>query len=84
MISRTREPRLYQGEQRTELQIRPVYGLTTAAAIWMSAAMGIACGAGRLTIALGGTVLTLLILKFKLPWAKKDNPFITFTTKRSS
>jgi|MDSY01.2.fsa_nt_gb putative Mg2+ transporter-C (MgtC) family protein len=72
------------GEQRTELQIRPVYGLTTAAAIWMSAAMGIACGAGRLTIALGGTVLTLLILKFKLPWAKKDNPFITFTTKRSS
>lgn len=36
------------GEQRTELQIRPVYGLTTAAAIWMSAAMGIACGAGRL------------------------------------
>lgn len=71
-------------DQKTAIQIRPVYGLTTAAAIWMSAAMGIACGAGRLTIALGGTLMTLMILKFKFPWARQQmNPFISFSSKRS-
>ena len=71
------------GSDRTQLTIRPVYGLTTAAAIWMSAAMGIACGAGRLTLCIGGTLLTVAVLKFKLPWKSSANPFISFSSKRS-
>ncbi len=37
-------------------------GLTTAAAIWMSAALGVAAGAGMYVLALGGAVLTLALL----------------------
>jgi putative Mg2+ transporter-C (MgtC) family protein len=39
-----------------------VKGLTTAAAIWMVAAIGMACGAGMLVEAATGTVLTLMVL----------------------
>ena len=39
-----------------------VHGLTTAATIWISAALGILCGAGIWSAALIGTSLTLMVL----------------------
>ncbi len=39
-----------------------VRGLTTAAAIWVTAAIGLLIGAGFYTVALSGTVATLLVL----------------------
>jgi putative Mg2+ transporter-C (MgtC) family protein len=39
-----------------------VHGLTTAAGIWMTTAMGIAVGVGRLGTALLGAVLTWVVL----------------------
>ena len=37
-------------------------GLTTAAGIWMTAAIGVACGLGREAIALLATLLAIVIL----------------------
>lgn len=39
-----------------------VTGLTTAAGLWMAAALGMAVGMGRLPTALLGTILALIIL----------------------
>lgn len=39
-----------------------IYGLTTAAGIWFTAAVGIAAGLGRIVTALLGTILALLTL----------------------
>lgn len=39
-----------------------VQGLTTAAGVWMTAAIGIACGLGRESTAVLGTVLALAVL----------------------
>jgi putative Mg2+ transporter-C (MgtC) family protein len=39
-----------------------VTGLTTAATIWVSAGLGVACGLGLWTLAVVATVITLLIL----------------------
>ena len=39
-----------------------IRGLTTAASIWMSAALGVAAGAGMYVFALGGAVLATAIL----------------------
>jgi putative Mg2+ transporter-C (MgtC) family protein len=39
-----------------------VHGLTTAATIWVNAAIGMAAGAGLNRVALGTTILTLLVL----------------------
>lgn len=39
-----------------------VHGLTTAAGLWMTAAIGIACGLGREVIAVLSTVLALAVL----------------------
>lgn len=41
---------------------RDIQGLTTAAGIWMTAAIGIACGLGTLGLALISTALTLIVL----------------------
>jgi putative Mg2+ transporter-C (MgtC) family protein len=41
---------------------RDIQGLTTAAGIWMTAAIGIACALGTLGLALIGTALTLIVL----------------------
>jgi putative Mg2+ transporter-C (MgtC) family protein len=41
---------------------REIHGLTTAAGIWMTAAIGIACGLGTLGLALIATVMTLIVL----------------------
>jgi putative Mg2+ transporter-C (MgtC) family protein len=41
---------------------REIEGLTTAAGIWMTAAVGVAAGLGRVPLALMSTILTLIIL----------------------
>ncbi|HEV8428589.1 MAG TPA: MgtC/SapB family protein [Pyrinomonadaceae bacterium] len=41
---------------------REIRGLTTAAGLWMTAAIGIAVGLGALGLAVIGTILTLLVL----------------------
>jgi putative Mg2+ transporter-C (MgtC) family protein len=41
---------------------RDIQGLTTAAGLWMTAAIGVACGLGTVGLALIATVLTLIIL----------------------
>jgi putative Mg2+ transporter-C (MgtC) family protein len=41
---------------------RNIRGLTTAAGLWMTAAIGVAVGLGSLGVALIGTVLTLIVL----------------------
>lgn len=43
-------------------QERAIEGLTTAAGIWMTAAVGVAAGLGRLGLALVSTILTWIIL----------------------
>ncbi len=39
-----------------------VYGLTTAATLWVSASIGMACGAGMLDVAFIATVVSILVL----------------------
>jgi putative Mg2+ transporter-C (MgtC) family protein len=39
-----------------------VHGMTTAATIWVNAAVGVAAGAGRFAIATTATVITLIVL----------------------
>ncbi len=41
---------------------KSIYGLTTAATIWVVAALGMACGFGHFLIALVGTLATLVVL----------------------
>ena len=41
-----------------------IHGITTAASIWVVAALGIACGAGEWIIALVAAALTLIVLVF--------------------
>jgi putative Mg2+ transporter-C (MgtC) family protein len=41
---------------------RNIQGLTTAAGVWMAAAIGVAVGLGALGLALLGTIMTLIIL----------------------
>src|SRR6185503_183608 len=41
---------------------RDIQGLTTAAGIWMTAAIGIACGLGTIGLALIATAMTLIVL----------------------
>lgn len=41
---------------------REIQGLTTAAGLWMTAAIGVAVGLGALGLAVIGTALTLLVL----------------------
>jgi putative Mg2+ transporter-C (MgtC) family protein len=42
--------------------VETVHGLTTAAGVWMTAAIGVACGLGREATAVLSTVLALLVL----------------------
>ena len=39
-----------------------VFGLTTAATLWVSAAIGMACGAGMYAVAIVATILSILVL----------------------
>jgi putative Mg2+ transporter-C (MgtC) family protein len=57
-----------------------VQGLTTAAGVWMTAAIGIACGLGRETTAVLSTLLALVVLGLvpklvdRLPGKAADRP----------
>jgi putative Mg2+ transporter-C (MgtC) family protein len=51
---------------------REIRGLTTAAGIWMTAAMGLSAGLGRYGLAVVSALLTLLILA-ALPSAQPDD-----------
>lgn len=42
---------------------RDVYGLTTAAVIWVAAAVGMSAGAGMIDVAVWGTAVALVILQ---------------------
>lgn len=44
-----------------------VKGLTTAAAIWVVAAIGLACGSGLFPEAVAATILSLIVLRFMQP-----------------
>lgn len=46
---------------------RDIQGLTTAAGIWMTAAIGVAVGLGSLGVALLSTLMTLIILALATP-----------------
>jgi putative Mg2+ transporter-C (MgtC) family protein len=46
---------------------QPVHGLTTAASIWMSAILGIACGISDFAIGAIGLVLALIVLVVSKP-----------------
>jgi len=41
---------------------KSIYGLTTAATIWIAAALGMACGFGHFLIAVVGAITTLVVL----------------------
>lgn len=56
-----------------------VKGLTTAATLWMSMSIGLACGSGNFTIAVLGTLLAMICLICFVPlekFAAKKNPII--------
>jgi putative Mg2+ transporter-C (MgtC) family protein len=44
---------------------REIQGLTTAAGLWMTAAIGVAVGLGALGIAVIATVLTVIVLSLQ-------------------
>src|SRR5690349_16122755 len=53
-------------------QEHEIKGLTTAAGLWMTAAIGVTVGLGALGIAIGATIVTLLILAL----ARKVEKFV--------
>lgn len=56
------------------LQKKIVRGLTTAAGLWVTAAIGLACGAGMYGVATAATVLTLIGLEaFGWLWRRKSH-----------
>src|SRR4051794_10285091 len=54
-----------------------VRGVTTAAALWTSAALGLAAGAGLWWVAAGGAAITLLVLVALRPLSTRLVPFAT-------
>ncbi|MES2624660.1 MAG: MgtC/SapB family protein [Pseudomonadota bacterium] len=52
---------------------KEIKGLTTAAGIWMTAAIGVTVGLGELGLALLGTILTWTVLA-SLEWFEKNEP----------
>ena len=50
-----------------ENQSQHVHGLTTAASIWVSAILGVACGWANLAVAATGLVLTVIVLVVSKP-----------------
>lgn len=59
-----------------DAKARTVEGLTTAATVWVTAALGIACGLGRWDVAIIGTAIALLLLaalRWVEPWVSKSD-----------
>lgn len=52
---------------------RSIKGLTTAAGVWMTAAIGVTIGLGALGLAIIATAVTLVILKFSDPLDLNDD-----------
>jgi putative Mg2+ transporter-C (MgtC) family protein len=50
-----------------------VKGLTTAAAVWMTAAIGVACGLGELGVAIMATLLAMFVLLFVRRFENKNS-----------
>lgn len=59
-----------------------VFGLTTAATLWLAASIGMACGAGMFDIAFAGTVLSIFTLVMIRIFERKVLPTSTKRTKR--
>lgn len=59
-----------------------VFGLTTAATLWIAASIGMACGAGMFEIAFAGTVLSILTLVMIRIFERKVLPTSTKKTRR--
>ncbi|MBE6133433.1 MAG: MgtC/SapB family protein [Erysipelotrichaceae bacterium] len=64
-----------------------ITGLTTAATIWVSMAIGLACGSMNFILATGGTILILIVLitlgRFEVYFSKKKGPQITLKATRN-
>ena len=60
-----------------------VHGLTTAASIWMTAAVGVTAGLGREVTATLATVLGLLILRVLLPVERRTSQHQTGNESKS-
>lgn len=54
-----------------------VRGLTTAASIWVTAAIGIVAGVGLYTLAFIGTIITILTLSL-FRWLEAQIPMLTY------
>src|ERR687895_2261332 len=52
---------------------RDVQGLTTAAGVWMTAAVGVAVGLGSLGVAMLSTIFALIILSFATRFEPRDD-----------
>ena len=55
-------------------QERKIKGLTTAAGLWMTAAIGVACGVGALGLAIIATIFSVMVLALEgvEKWWEKD------------
>ncbi len=64
-----------------------IKGLTTASTLWVSMAIGLACGSGNFTIAIIGSLMIYLILfvfyRFEIHAGKKANKLIIYLEKDS-
>lgn len=63
-----------------------ITGLTTAATIWISMAIGLACGSMNFILATGGTILILIVLVFLVgvegKYGIKKGPLVTIKAKK--
>lgn len=62
-----------------------ITGLTTAATIWISMAIGLACGSMNFILAIGGTALILIVLIFLVGFEgkfSKNGPLVTLIANR--
>lgn len=51
---------------------REIHGLTTAAGLWMTAAVGVAVGLGALGVAIIGTFVTLIVLALEVIYNRRN------------
>lgn len=54
------------------VELKKAHGLTTAASIWLTAALGLAAGLGRIATAVLGMLITLIILALLPRFEHKD------------
>lgn len=62
-----------------------ITGLTTAATVWISMAIGLACGSMNFILAIGGTVLIIIVLVFLVGFEgkfSKTGPIVTLVASK--